>query len=599
MAPTSTSPAANSYAALGLDRLSSLWRAATQRECPSEVRDAFLELMGSWGSAPLPKTPGWQSAVTDDHTPFTFSVVLGGDTPELHVAVEALGPAPSFASNAAAGLALHQALASRGADLSRFDKIKDLFLPNESQAGFAIWHTAIFAPGKAPSFGVILNPQARGAEWAYALTEEAMDRLGLARAWPSVTDVAHRCTPRDELRYVSLSLTNELRLDVHILHHEATAADLERSARVTPGYAEGAVTEFCTAIAGGTGPFVTPFSTRVTFTEGQSKPVSARFNIPIRHFTEHDRAARERIRAYLELKGLPAGQYDQILEAAARRPLDGGKGLQASVSLDLETRRRFTLQLAPEAFQATPAGAPDLREPPPPSPEDIVRLYEKHSIANHPFFQHARRNPVDVGILWMLQMNIREGIVTHFTRRLASVVWRIEDMRIRSILAKQLNDELGDGDYTRAHALLFDNFVNGLDSFKPAVVPKDLVEPGKELSRRLEDIYVKRDAFEGVGAAMVIEIIGKQGDTFMGDEFRRQQAIHKSIPPAALEWLTIHEELELEHSDESMELAELVPRDPKAIASAWSGARDCGAACWTVLDGMYRLCYASETQPQR
>ena len=95
------------------------------------------------------------------------------------------------------------------------------------------------------------------------------------------------------------------------------------------------------------------------------------------------------------------------------------------------------------------------------------------------------------------------------------------------------------------------------------------------------------------------EIIGKQGDSFMGDEFRRQKAVHKSIPPAALEWLTIHEELELEHSDESMELAELVPADPKAIASAWRGARDCGAACWTVLDGMYKLCYGAETPPRR
>lgn len=595
MATTSTSPADTSYAALGLERLSSLWRATLQRELPGEVRDAFLDMMSPWGLAPRQQTPAWPSAVTEDHTPFAFSAVLGGATPELHVVVEAQGAQPSFSSNAAAGLALNQVLARRGADLSAFDKIKDLFLPSESSARFAIWHTAVFAPGKAPTFGVVLNPQVKGEEWAYAVAEEAMDRLGFTRSWPYVTDVAHRCTPRDEIRTFSLSLSSEPQVELQVHHHEASSEDLERSARTTPGYAAGTVTEFCKSLAGGTGPFITPFATRISFSSKQRTPVTCKFELPLRTFVEHDRAARERLQSYLGKKGLTAAAYEQALEAAARRPLDSAKGLVASVSLDLQDRKQLTLHLAPQLFAATPAGAPDLSPPPMGSPEDIVQTYEKHSIANHPFFQHARRNPVDVSILWMLQMNIREGIVRYFTRRLANLIWRTEDVRIRSILGKQLNDELGDGDATRAHAPLFDVFIEGLDSFRPKVIPPGLLEPGNELSQRLENIYVKSDPFVGVGSAMVIEIIGKQGDTFMGDEFRRQKAIHKSIPPAALEWLDLHEKLELEHSDESLDLARLVPADPQAIASAWSGARECGAACWAVLDGLYRLSYAPET----
>src|SRR6185437_9392336 len=159
---------------------------------------------------------------------------------------------------------------------------------------------------------------------------------------------------------------------------------------------------------------------------------------------------------------------------------------------------RVTVYLATEAFHTA---IPRVPNPPaaPPSPEAIVEHYERNSFALHPFFHRLRREPVNPGVLWLLMVNTREGMTRHFARRLASVVARVDDVRIRSVLARQLNDELGDGDASRAHSLLFDNLVDGLDPLKPADVPPDVLASGREMGRRLEDLYVRRDAMEGVG----------------------------------------------------------------------------------------------------
>jgi hypothetical protein len=83
-----------------------------------------------------------------------------------------------------------------------------------------------------------------------------------------------------------------------------------------------------------------------------------------------------------------------------------------------------------------------------------------------------------------------------------------------------------------------------------------------------------------------MEVFGKQVDSFIGDEFRRGAATTgMSIPPAALEWLTLHETLEVEHVDESIALARAVPDGAKAAAAA-RGAAALGRAAWVFFDSL-------------
>jgi hypothetical protein len=110
--------------------------------------------------------------------------------------------------------------------------------------------------------------------------------------------------------------------------------------------------------------------------------------------------------------------------------------------------------------------------------------------------------------------------------------------------------------------------------------------PSKRQSERLEATYFDAHPYTGVGASIVIELLGKQVDLFCAEQFRRQQAVGL----ASLEWLTLHEALELDHADESMLLASYIERDKDRLA-AWLGGREVYETGWAFCDEMYTLCF--------
>jgi hypothetical protein len=81
-------------------------------------------------------------------------------------------------------------------------------------------------------------------------------------------------------------------------------------------------------------------------------------------------------------------------------------------------------------------------------------------------------------------------------------------------------------------------------------------------------------------------VFGKQIDLFLGEQVRRQTAISAD----SLAWLVLHERLEVEHAEDSSELAALVP--PEALPAVWRGAQRAGAAGYAFLDDLYTVCYA-------
>jgi hypothetical protein len=181
--------------------------------------------------------------------------------------------------------------------------------------------------------------------------------------------------------------------------------------------------------------------------------------------------------------------------------------------------------------------------------------------------------------------NAEVGIVRDFSRRLAQTVAKVSDNRIRSILARQLNDELGSGCFERAHSNLFAKLLGGLEPWRPDTIDEMLLSPGRELSAELEAVYYSADAAEGVGATIIVEILGQQVDQFLGAEFRRQ----KQVDPTTLEWLNLHEGLEVEHAKESLDLANLV--DSASLPAVWRGANRVATASTAFFDAMYGVCF--------
>jgi DMATS type aromatic prenyltransferase len=585
-----------SFAEVFAERLSRLCQAVGQGEQARDAASVFRRMIEPWGERAIGDSPRWPSNIVDDHTPFELSISLGGRRSEVRILVEAQGETPTLRAQQTAGRALSERLQQDfGADLGRLRRVEDLFLPEDPSGDFAIWHAASFHSDAQIDTKAYLNLQARGRPLAPALAEEALVRLGMRRAWPSFAQIAaRRGFDADELLYFSLDLSArpDARVKIYLRHHRAAAPDLEAALALAPQHEPGHATRMIRALGGSEGPFSTrALVSCFSYVEGDlERPSEATLYFPIGGYVAHDLEATARISAYLKEIGVSTSAYEAAVEAVARRPLDRGVGMQSYVSIRHEQGQpRLTMYFGPEAYSTQPPRTPPYTAPPPraTTPEEIVRRHEAEPLTNHPFFRRLRREPSDLGRLWKLMSNFRVALIDGFPRMLASVVARIDDDRIRCVLAKQLDDELGSGDFTRAHKGLFTKLIGALEPWRPAQDEASLRAPGHALRRELERLYFEAEPHEAVGATLLVEVYGKHVDQFLGDEFRRQSSIDRR----SLEWLTLHEVLEEDHAGESLALTSLLPEGAPS-AAAVRGAEAVVAASRAYLDAMYELCFA-------
>jgi DMATS type aromatic prenyltransferase len=586
------------YIEAGIEKLTALCQAVGMEAKTVEITEIFRAMAGNWGDRAVGDISAWQSDVSDDFAPFEFSIAFKDDRAELRILLEAQGVEPSLESNWAAGLQLNQYLATHhNVSLDRFEQIADLFVPTNPAATFSIWHSACFYLDKAPAFKIYLNPQSQRKNLAPAVVEASLGRLGFPRAWAGLAEIAaQRGTDKDEFTYFSLDLASHAhaRVKIYLRHHDATVADLEQAFSLAQNYVAGDVTEFCHALTQMQGAFRSkPMASCFAFVEGNDeRPTDATLCVPIGYYAPNDLAISERLQQYFSQHHLSTSAYTQALQAFAIRPLDSGCGMHSHISLRRENQQhRVTTYLNPEVHfvrsleEANPNTAWNQQR----SIGETAWHYEKNSIADHPFLQRLQREPVNQTNLWLLFTNGREGIVSHFTRRLASVVGRIDHEHIRCILTKQLNEELGNGDISRVHRKLFDRLVLALEPDKPQSVTDKMSVPSNELSQRLEALYADSNPYTGVGAAIVMEICGKQMDEVMSKEF----VTRTNIDLSSLAWLHLHEELEIDHANEALDLAHLIADsdgdgDKEA---ARQGAELTATALWNFCNGMYRLCF--------
>jgi pyrroloquinoline quinone (PQQ) biosynthesis protein C len=109
-----------------------------------------------------------------------------------------------------------------------------------------------------------------------------------------------------------------------------------------------------------------------------------------------------------------------------------------------------------------------------------------------------------------------------------------------------------------------------------------LLRAGRELAQAGAQPFAATNIYEAVGALMVGEIFAKKMDKCLADEVRRQN----DVPAEALKWLMIHETLEVEHADDSGQLADLVPERDEALRALWRGAEYQWETLWRFLNGV-------------
>jgi DMATS type aromatic prenyltransferase len=562
----------------------------------STMREIFTTLLGSSAIRPLSEPPGYTSDVVDDHTPYEFSISLGM-SPELRMLVEPVERDLSLRARWRTARTAGEWLRDRhGIDLTRLDQLADLFEPRTEYGLLALWYAIVFRPGDAPEAKAYCDLRSRGPHNAARVLEEALARLGLSAAYARLRSEAAPRGVLDELVYFSLDLVarDEARVKVYLRHHDATAADAERVLGSIGGIEPGEARAFCRTILGNEGPYCArPLVSCWSFSSQGARPTGATLYAPVAYYARDDQEAHQRIAQWLEPQPHAGAAYATYMAAFARRSLSEGIGMHSYVSFKRHRGQpRTTVYLAPEAYKVFPPGSLAERRVQGPArprqPESLVRHFELvERIDEHPLFERLRREEPALAPLWTILANNWVGIGESFPTWLASLIARVDRDDMRSVLAKQLNDELGDGDPKKAHRVLFRRMLADLEPHAPPGPRDHLLAPGRRLAMRLADHYLARSPLEAVGGTLIMEVFGKQVDQAIGTLLRRRT----DLDVGKLTWLVLHEELEEEHADESVVLARMTPADVRSEAEVCHGAEDLATLGFQYLDEIYGVIF--------
>jgi hypothetical protein len=294
----------------------------------------FRVLTRDWGHWPIGAGPVWQNDITDDSSPFEFSVAFGAGAPQLRILVESqqlpMGPGSTWS----AGLALNERLELRpGVDLTRFDRVSDLFAPSMGTSPrFDLWHAAALNADGSAAFKLYLNPQVGGHAGATAIVCEALRRLSMNEAleflMPRMTSARANLSPL----YVSLdlSLGQEARVKVYVAHEDATAADVNAALEGCVDNVPGDASHWLKGMLGGAGPFGRrPMLICYAFSTGAARP-RATLHVPVRSYVRSDEEALGRACQFLGARR--GGELRSGLTRMTGRPLNENCGVLTYVS---------------------------------------------------------------------------------------------------------------------------------------------------------------------------------------------------------------------------------------------------------------------------
>lgn len=340
-------------------RLARLMRALGQESSLHCAAAVARVLCRGWGNWPASRRPAWPSDITDDHTPFEFSLAMNGRAETVRILTEPQhAQNPSLASSWQMALDINEDLSARcRTDLVNFDKIADLFAPTRSSdARFCAWHSAVLGDSRAPEFKIYLNPAIHGSTDSNEVLTAALSRLGLARRW---ADFASQKLGRDGMHtpiYFSLDLqgTAAARVKIYVAHRSATAADVARVLAGSPGFDARSVRRWCRELLGSSGPFDSrPPISCFALCPGAMELHSTTLHLPVRSYLSDDFEIARRTCAFLSFP--QRVRFMRAITALSERPLESGRGLQTYVSLRASPgKQAVTIYLAPMVY-STPS----------------------------------------------------------------------------------------------------------------------------------------------------------------------------------------------------------------------------------------------------
>ncbi len=348
------------YEEVSRTQLLALSSAIGQSHASTGYIDLQTSLLRPWSTRKIPLAAPYPSSIGDDHSPYEYSVAYGADGIELRLLFEAQAIAPSLTDNHEEALRVNERLRTQwGASLSRFERIAELFRPLDTAAkhGFSLWHAACLSPNGLPDFKIYLNPQLHGREAADELIDEVIARLDLVGAREALARLRRRGRDLDELKYLSLDLSDSARARAkfYVCHHQARPEQLEQAFSVAETHRAGDAAHFCETMAPQIGCFSEkPISSCLAFVGGSPAPHTVTMHLPIAHYAESDAVASQRIATFMTAQGMDQLVHKRVLKALARKPLQDSLGIQSYASYRRQGQAlRLTVYLSPELFRSS------------------------------------------------------------------------------------------------------------------------------------------------------------------------------------------------------------------------------------------------------
>jgi hypothetical protein len=87
------------YLEVGIEKITALCNAVGLNDKTDRIIEVFQVMASSWGERKIGTKSAWQSDVSDDGSPFEFSIALDPKQAELRILVEAQGQDPTLQSN--------------------------------------------------------------------------------------------------------------------------------------------------------------------------------------------------------------------------------------------------------------------------------------------------------------------------------------------------------------------------------------------------------------------------------------------------------------------------------------------------------------------
>lgn len=211
--------------------------------------------------------------------------------------------------------------------------------------------------------------------------------------------------------------------------------------------------------------------------------------------------------------------------------------------------------------------------------EALLTHCREKGMGNHVFLKLTAAQPVDHAVLYDFLANL--AVTTGaYTGWLTSLMPRLDNPKVRSILFKLLNDEYGNGDPDQVHVDLFQASLEVLAPWRKE--RPDELKPGTEFRDRTAKIFDAPSAYEGVGLVIGGEIFADQQITWLGQQLKRQDKIN----PSDFTWYTAHADIEADHARDSGRLCKLIASSPENVEAAWRGAEKAIASQNQFLDEM-------------